>query len=87
MSAYTALRETSLAIADRLRAAFLADAQLNPLFGAGGHVVSLRTPKEMRTVQPNQVGLSLSCASRWSESIWTRSAASGARWMSRTSSR
>ena len=59
MSDFTALREASLAIADRLRAAFLADAQLNPLFGAGGHVVSLRTPREMRTGQPPQVGLSL----------------------------
>jgi hypothetical protein len=59
MSEFTALREASLTVAERLRATFLADAQINPLFGAGGHVVSLRTPKEMRTVQPNQVGLSV----------------------------
>jgi hypothetical protein len=58
MSEYTALREASLTLADLLRSAFLADPALQPLF-AGGHIVSLRTPKEMRTVQPLQVGLSI----------------------------
>jgi hypothetical protein len=58
MSDFQAVRECSLALADRLRVAFLEDAQLNPLFAAGGHVVSLRTPKEMRTDQPRQFGLS-----------------------------
>jgi hypothetical protein len=59
MSEYTALREASVVLSDRLREAFLVDPQLNPLFGAGGHVVSLRTPKEMRGGQPSQVGLSV----------------------------
>lgn len=58
MSDYPALREVSLALADRLRQRFIADPQLNPLL-AGGHVVSLRTPKEMRSGQPPEVGLSV----------------------------
>jgi hypothetical protein len=59
MSDFPALREASLAIADRLRSAFLADVQLKLDFGAGGHVVSLRTPREMRGGTPPEVGLSL----------------------------
>jgi hypothetical protein len=59
VSEYTALRETSQALTERVRLAFLADPQLNPLFGAGGHVVSLRTPREMRGGQPPEVGLSV----------------------------
>jgi hypothetical protein len=51
------LRRVSLALSSWLRQRFVADPQLNPLF-TGGHVVSLRTPKEMREAPP-EVGLSL----------------------------
>lgn len=57
MSEYSSLRRVSLALAARLRLAFVADPQLNPLF-TGTHVVSLETPKEMRKPPP-AVGLSL----------------------------
>jgi Pvc16 N-terminal domain len=57
MSDFSALRRVSLALAGWLRQRFIADPQLNPLF-TGGHVVSLRTPKEMREPPP-EVGLSL----------------------------
>jgi hypothetical protein len=58
VSDYPALREVSLALADRLRQRLVADPQLGTLF-TGGHVVSLRTPKEMRGDQPVEVGLSV----------------------------
>jgi len=59
MSEYAALREASATLVDHLRTAFIADPQLTPLFGAGGHVVTLRTPKEMRSGPPQQVGVSV----------------------------
>jgi uncharacterized protein DUF4255 len=58
MSEYTALREATLTLADLLRTAFAADPALQPLF-AIGYVVSLRTPKEMRTMAPLEEGLSI----------------------------
>lgn len=57
MSDYAGLREASRALAALLRDRFLADPQLNPLFGAG-HVVSLKNPSEMRGGEPPEVGLS-----------------------------
>jgi hypothetical protein len=47
MSEHTALWETSSILAERLRESFLADPQLAVQF-IGGHVVSLKTPREMR---------------------------------------
>jgi len=58
VSEYSALREVSLALRDRLQQELLADPQLHPLFTAG-HVVSLRNPKEMRSGQPPELGLSV----------------------------
>lgn len=58
MSDYSALREVSLALSRRLRTALITDPQLNALFTAG-HVVSIRTPKEMRNDPPLEVGLSV----------------------------
>jgi uncharacterized protein DUF4255 len=57
VSDYSGIRRVSLALSAHLRDRFLADPQLNPLF-TGGHIVSLRTPKEMREPPP-AVGLSL----------------------------
>jgi Pvc16 N-terminal domain len=59
MSSSAALREASRLLAATLRAALLADATLGPLFTGGGHVVSTRTPKEMRTGSPSERGLSV----------------------------
>jgi hypothetical protein len=58
VSEYAALREASRALSGLLRERFLADAQLDPLFGAG-HVISLKSPREMRGGQPPEVGLSI----------------------------
>jgi hypothetical protein len=58
VSDYTALRTASTAIAGVLRAAFMADPALSVLFGAS-HVVTLDTPREMRTGQHRQIGLSV----------------------------
>jgi hypothetical protein len=59
MSTSAGLREASRLLAATLRAAFLADTTLGPLFTAGGHVVSLRTPREMRTGTPTERGVSV----------------------------
>jgi hypothetical protein len=59
MSTSAALREVSRRLASTLRAALLADTTLGPLFAAGGHVVGLRTPREMRTGSPSERGVSV----------------------------
>jgi hypothetical protein len=59
VSSSAGLREASRLLAATLRAAFLADTTLGPLFTAGGHVVSLRTPKEMRSGTPTERGVSV----------------------------
>jgi hypothetical protein len=59
MSTSAGLREASRLLAATLRAAFLADTTLGPLFTTGGHVVSLRTPREMRTGTPTERGVSV----------------------------
>src|SRR6266568_586632 len=59
VSDYSALGEVSRLLRERLRTAFLAEPQLNPLFGGGGFLVSLETPKEMASGSPPQVGLSV----------------------------
>src|SRR5438105_254571 len=58
MSGYTALQTASQALAGLLRAGFTVDPVLHTLFSAS-HVVSLATPKEMRSGSTPQVGLSV----------------------------
>ena len=59
MSDYTGLREASIALQSRLMQAFTADPQLNALITAQGYKVSLKSPKEMRTGNPPEKGLSV----------------------------
>jgi hypothetical protein len=59
VSDYTGLREASITLQTRLTQAFTADPQLNALFTAQGYKVSLKSPKEMRTGNPPEKGLSV----------------------------
>ncbi len=59
MSTYAGVRGASVALAGYLRAAFLAEPDLAPLFGPGGSVVTLRTPKDMRSGATPETGLSV----------------------------
>jgi hypothetical protein len=78
VSTSAGLREASRLLATTLRLAFLADTTLGPLFTAGGHVVRLRTPKEMRTGTPTERGVSVwlyhvqrhgTLSNRWPERV------------------
>lgn len=59
MSTSAGLREATRMLTATLRTAFLADTTLGPLFTSGGHVASLRTPREMRTGTPTERGVSV----------------------------
>lgn len=59
MSDYTGIREASLTLKARLTEAFIDDPQLNALFTAMNYKVSLKSPKEMRTGNPPEKGLSV----------------------------
>jgi hypothetical protein len=78
VSTSAGLREASRRLAATLREAFLADPTLGPMFTAGGHVVSLRTPREMRSGTPTERGLSVwlyhverhgTLSNRWPERV------------------
>ncbi len=58
MSEYTALRQVTRHLIDRLTEAFQGEPLLNALLGMGD-VVSPRTPAEMQTASPQQKGLSV----------------------------